>query len=77
MRAEDALSYIACRRRHLEFDDKSAAKLDEVCAAFFEFRRQLEYQAAVAGSTVIVADRWFYAHAHRAYLDVRIVRHVP
>ena len=26
---------------------------------FFEFRRQLEYKAAMAGSTVIVADRWF------------------
>jgi putative transposase len=26
---------------------------------FFEFRRQLEYKAALAGSTVIVADRWF------------------
>jgi putative transposase len=26
---------------------------------FFEFRRQLEYKAAMAGSTVIVAGRWF------------------
>ena len=26
---------------------------------FFEFRRQLQYKAAMAGSTVIVADRWF------------------
>jgi putative transposase len=26
---------------------------------FFEFRRQLEYKAAMAGSTVIVVDRWF------------------
>jgi len=26
---------------------------------FGEFRRQLEYKAAMAGSTVIVADRWF------------------
>lgn len=26
---------------------------------FFEFRRQSEYKAATAGSTVIVADRWF------------------
>jgi len=26
---------------------------------FFEFRRQLEYKAAMAGSTVIVADRWY------------------
>jgi putative transposase len=26
---------------------------------FFEFRRQLEYKAEMAGSTVIVADRWF------------------
>jgi putative transposase len=26
---------------------------------FFEFRRQLVYKAAIAGSTVIVADRWF------------------
>ena len=26
---------------------------------FFEFRRQLDYKAAMAGSTVIVADRWF------------------
>ena len=25
----------------------------------FEFRRQLIYKAAMAGSTVIVADRWF------------------
>lgn len=25
----------------------------------FEFRRQLEYKAAMAGSTVVVADRWF------------------
>ena len=26
---------------------------------FLEFRRQLEYKAPMAGSTVIVADRWF------------------
>jgi putative transposase len=26
---------------------------------FFEFRRQLEYKATMAGSTVIVVDRWF------------------
>jgi putative transposase len=26
---------------------------------FFEFRRQLQYKTAMAGSTVIVADRWF------------------
>jgi putative transposase len=26
---------------------------------FFEFRRQLEYKAAMAGSALIVADRWF------------------
>lgn len=26
---------------------------------FFEFRRQLEYKAKMAGATVIVADRWF------------------
>ena len=26
---------------------------------FFEFRRQLDYKAALAGSTVVVADRWF------------------
>jgi putative transposase len=26
---------------------------------FFEFRRQLQDKAALAGSTVIVADRWF------------------
>ena len=26
---------------------------------FFEFRRQLEYKAAMAGSAVIVADRWY------------------
>jgi len=26
---------------------------------FFEFRRQLAYKAAMAGSRVIVADRWF------------------
>ncbi len=26
---------------------------------FFEFRRQLDYKAAMAGSMVIVADRWF------------------
>ncbi|MBV8371020.1 MAG: transposase [Candidatus Eremiobacteraeota bacterium] len=26
---------------------------------FFEFRRQLEYKAVMAGSTVIVASRWF------------------
>jgi putative transposase len=26
---------------------------------FFEFRRQLQYKAAMAGSTVVVADRWF------------------
>lgn len=26
---------------------------------FFEFRRQLNYKAAMAGSTVIAADRWF------------------
>jgi putative transposase len=26
---------------------------------FFEFRRQLEYKAAMAGSTVVVVDRWF------------------
>ena len=26
---------------------------------FFEFRRQLQYKAVIAGSTVIVADRWF------------------
>lgn len=26
---------------------------------FFEFRRQLDYKAAMAGSSVIVADRWF------------------
>lgn len=25
---------------------------------FFEFRRQLEYKAAMAGTTLIVADRW-------------------
>jgi putative transposase len=25
----------------------------------FEFRRQLDYKAAMAGSTVVVADRWF------------------
>jgi putative transposase len=26
---------------------------------FFEFRRQLQYKAEMAGSTVLVADRWF------------------
>ena len=26
---------------------------------FFEFRRQLQYKAAMAGSRVLVADRWF------------------
>lgn len=26
---------------------------------FFEFRRQLDYKAIMAGSTVVVADRWF------------------
>lgn len=26
---------------------------------FFEFRRQLVYKAGMAGSTIIVADRWF------------------
>jgi putative transposase len=26
---------------------------------FFEFRRQLQYKAAMAGSTIAVADRWF------------------
>jgi len=26
---------------------------------FFEFRRQLQYKAAMAGSTIVVADRWF------------------
>ena len=26
---------------------------------FFEFRRQLDYKAAMAGSTVLIADRWF------------------
>lgn len=26
---------------------------------FFEFRRQLDYKATMAGSTVVVADRWF------------------
>ncbi len=26
---------------------------------FFEFRRQLEYKAAMRGGTVVVADRWF------------------
>jgi len=26
---------------------------------FSEFRRQLEYKAEMAGSTVVVADRWF------------------
>jgi putative transposase len=26
---------------------------------FFEFRRQLRYKAAMAGSTIVVADRWF------------------
>jgi transposase len=25
---------------------------------FFEFRRQLDYKAVVAGSTVMIADRW-------------------
>ena len=27
--------------------------------SFFEFRRQLEYKAAAAGTQVVVADRWF------------------
>jgi putative transposase len=26
---------------------------------FSEFRRQLEYKAAMTGSTVVIADRWF------------------
>jgi putative transposase len=26
---------------------------------FFEFRRQLQYKAGMAGSTIVVADRWF------------------
>jgi putative transposase len=26
---------------------------------FFEFRRQLQYKAAMAGSTIVIADRWF------------------
>ncbi len=26
---------------------------------FFEFRRQLEYKAAMASCTIVVADRWF------------------
>lgn len=26
---------------------------------FFEFRRQLQYKAAIAGATVVVANRWF------------------
>ena len=26
---------------------------------FFEFRRQLEYKATLASSTVVVADRWY------------------
>jgi putative transposase len=26
---------------------------------FFEFRRQLDYKAAMASSTVVVVDRWF------------------
>jgi putative transposase len=28
-------------------------------AGFFEFRRQLQYKAEMAGSTVVVVDRWF------------------
>ncbi|MFI6957081.1 RNA-guided endonuclease InsQ/TnpB family protein [Nocardia sp. NPDC050408] len=39
------------RSRHLA---KSVSE-----AAFFEFRRQLEYKTALAGRRLVVADRWF------------------
>ncbi len=38
---------------------------------FFEFRRQLDYKAAMAGSTVIVADRWFASSKFCSACDVK------
>lgn len=37
--------------------DKLSRSIADV--GFFEFRRQLEYKAALSGGTVVVVDRWF------------------
>lgn len=38
-------------------NDKRARALSDI--GFYEFRRQLDYKAALAGTTVVVVDRWF------------------
>ena len=38
-------------------NDKLSRSISDI--GFYEFRRQLEYKAALSGSTVVVVDRWF------------------
>ncbi len=38
-------------------NDKLARSISDI--GFYEFRRQLEYKAALSGGTVVVVDRWF------------------
>ena len=38
-------------------NDKLSRVISDI--GFYEFRRQLEYKAALSGGTVVVADRWF------------------
>lgn len=43
--------------RGMMANDQLARSIADV--GFFEFRRQLEYKAALSGGTVVVVDRWF------------------
>lgn len=43
--------------RGMMANDKLARSIGDI--GFFEFRRQLEYKAALSGGTVVVVDRWF------------------
>lgn len=43
--------------RGMVANEKLARSINDI--GFYEFRRQLEYKAALSGSTVVVVDRWF------------------
>jgi len=43
--------------RRMLANDKLARAISDI--GFFEFRRQLEYKAALSGGTVVVVNRWF------------------
>ncbi|HRD65401.1 MAG TPA: RNA-guided endonuclease TnpB family protein [Candidatus Competibacter sp.] len=43
--------------RGMMANDKLARSIADI--GFFEFRRQLEYKAALSGGAVVVVDRWF------------------